>query len=167
MKLPSPLPPLLRVTLMSCPANRYLGAGTLDDSPEAAAVWRTLASDPEFSWLELGGHGYSHSPDGDANRDHHEFSITESGCNLDHAALGEREYFRKRFALARELYRKNGIPDERVAVMRFPGVEDSPEALRAAAEAGFVMIFGSRCLATAQETAGEPSAGWGVCWISA
>jgi hypothetical protein len=40
--------------------------------------------------------------------------------------------------------------------MRFPGVEDSPHALRAAAEAGFVMIFGSRHL-------DEPGREW---WIS-
>jgi hypothetical protein len=148
--------PLLRLTLMSCPANRYLGTGSLDESSDAAAVWRRLALDPDFSWLELGGHGYSHSPDGDSNRNHHEFSIAQSGCNVDHTALGALEYCRKRFTLAREIYRKIGIPDERISVMRFPGVEDSPEALRAAAEAGFVMIFGSR-------HPDEPGREW---WIS-
>jgi hypothetical protein len=58
-------------------------------------------------------------------------------------------------ALAREAYRKAGIPDERVVVMRFPGVEDSAQALRAAAEAGFLAIFGSRHL-------DEPGREW---WI--
>ncbi len=136
--------PKLHVVMMSCPANRYLGEGTLDDSPEASATWKTLALDPGFDWIELGGHGYTHSPEDDSNLHHHEFSVTQTGCNVDHSRMADPAYCRERFSRAREAYRAAGIPDERVVVMRFPGVEDSPQALRAAAEAGFIAVLGSR-----------------------
>jgi hypothetical protein len=136
--------PLLKVVIMSTPATRYVQGRTLADSPEAAATWKALATEPRFDWIELGGEGYTHSPPGDTNINHHEFSIRQSGCNLDHARMGELDYCRERFRLAREAYRAAGIPDARVSLMRFPGIEDSPAALQAADEAGFLAILGGR-----------------------
>ncbi|HZI93063.1 MAG TPA: putative Ig domain-containing protein [Patescibacteria group bacterium] len=136
--------PALKVGLMACPANRYFAGQRLVAGSPAAAVWRRLATDPAFGWVELGGHGYTHSPDGDANLDHHEFSVTETGCNVDHAKLSEEAYCRRHLGLAREAFRSIGIPDDKTIVMRFPGMADSPQALKAAAGAGFEAIFGSR-----------------------
>lgn len=136
--------PMLKVALMGCPNNRYERGATLADSPAAARVWKTLATDPAFDWVELGGHGYTHSPEGDDNLDHHEFSTTQTGCNIDHAKLSEATYCQRHLSLARAALRGAGIPDDRVVVMRFPGIVDSPEALRAAASAGFEAILGNR-----------------------
>jgi hypothetical protein len=136
--------PRLKMVLMSTPARRQANGRTLADSPEAAATWKALAMEPRFDWLELGGQGYSHAPPDDVNLDHHEFSTRQTGCNLDHARMGDLEYCRERFRLAREAYRAAGIPDERVSLIRFPGNEDSPAALQAADEAGFLAVLGGR-----------------------
>ncbi|MBI3448314.1 MAG: hypothetical protein HY049_05290 [Acidobacteria bacterium] len=150
--------PSLRAALMSCPDHRRKEGGPgLAGSPEAAAIWRRLATAPEFAWLELGGHGDTHAPDGDENFDHHEFSTTETGCNIDHALTGRRDYAERHLRAAREAYRGLGLQDDLVTVMRFPGVADNPEALRAAARAGFSMIVGSRHL-------DEPGREWWVAY---
>lgn len=133
--------PGLKVVLTSCPANRYSGERKLSDASEATATWRSLALDPNFDWVDLGGLGYTHSPPGDTHLDHHEFSVRQSGCNIDHRKLGEPDYCRRQMTLARAAYRTAGIPDERVLVMRFPGTEHSPQALKAAAEAGFIAVL--------------------------
>jgi hypothetical protein len=144
--------PNLRVTLMLCPENRYISPPAADARASAEKVWRDIVTDPNLSWLELGGHGYAHSPDDDVDLHHDEFSTEQSGCNVDHAALGERGYCERRFAQARASMRRAGIPDEALTVMRFPGLADSPEALRAAARDGYLAIFGSRH----QQQAGRP-----------
>jgi len=142
--------PLIKVTVMACPANRYLGgAGPVTGAPEAAAAWRALALDPALDWIDLGGHGYTHSPDGDENLNHHEFSTMQTGCNVDHSRLGSARYCRRQIALSRGAFRALGLAEDLVAVMRFPGVVDSPEALKAAGEAGFLAILGSRHLSEA------------------
>ena len=135
--------PELKISMMSCPANRYISGPPLASQPKAAAIWRRLAMDPLFDWIELGGHGYTHSPDGDQNLHHHEFSVTQTGCNVDHSLMQDPEYCRLHMSAARESYRAAGIPDDRVMVMRFPGADYSPQAIRAAAEAGFIAILGS------------------------
>ncbi|HXI03735.1 MAG TPA: hypothetical protein VNI57_11220 [Candidatus Saccharimonadales bacterium] len=134
--------PDLKVVLMSTPANRYMGNLTILGAPRAIDVWRSLAGGKDFDWMELGGHGYTHSPPGDSNLAHHEFSTTQAGCNVDHRKLASPYYCLRQLLTAREVYRALGIPDERVTVMRFPGAVDSPEALSAAREAGFIAIFG-------------------------
>ena len=133
--------PRLRQVMMSCPANRYSGARTLADSPEASQTWRILATDPRFDWIELGGQGYTHSPDGDQNLHHHEFAADQTGCNLDHSRFASLEYCRQRFKLVRQAYGVAGIADELVTLMRFPGLAHTPAALQAAAEAGFLAIL--------------------------
>ncbi|HZE89294.1 MAG TPA: hypothetical protein VE404_07095, partial [Verrucomicrobiae bacterium] len=80
---------------------------------------------------------------------------TESGCNIDHAITGRREYCERHMDSARRAYRDLGLADDLVTVMRFPGVADNPEALRAAVRAGFSMIVGSRHLE-------EPGREWWV-----
>jgi len=136
--------PEIRVALMSCPRNRYLGERPVGDFPDVVALWKMIAMGDPYPWLELGGHGYTHSPDGDTNLDHHEFSTRNTGCNIDHARMADPVYCRDHLSRARETYRAAGIPDDRVIVMRFPGVADNPEALRAALDAGFIAIFGRR-----------------------
>ncbi len=138
--------PQLKVVLTSCPANRYSGGRPVDGSTEAGASWRSLALDPRFDWIELANQGYTHAPEEDANLSHHEFSVRQKGCNIDHALLGALDYCRARFRLVREAYRSLGIPDARVTLVRFPGSEDSPAALQAAREAGFLAVMGSRHL---------------------
>lgn len=141
------------MTLTLCPENRYVRRVDGAVRRTSEQVWREIVSGPRLEWLELGGHGYAHSPDGDTNEDHHEFSITESGCNVDHAALGDRRYCERRFALARESMERAGVPQGALAVMRFPGVDDSPEARRAAAREGYLALLGSRHL-------DEPGRAW-------
>lgn len=138
--------PSLHVTLTVCPENRYTLPPSAETRARAEQVWRDIATDPNVDWLELGGHGYTHAPDADVNLDHDEFSTRQKGCNVDHAALGERRYCERRFARARAALRRAGIPDDALAVMRFPGMEDSPEALRAAARDGYLAVLGSRHL---------------------
>jgi hypothetical protein len=138
--------PLLRVTLTVCPENRYVSPPTPEVRSAAERVWRGIAGKPGLGWLELGGHGYTHSPDGDVDLHHDEFSVRQAGCNVDHAPFGERAYCERRFGLARAALRRAGVPDEALAVMRFPGLEDSPEALRAAARDGYLAVLGSRHL---------------------
>jgi len=116
----------------ACPANRYSGDRPVDGATEAGASWKILALDRRFDWIELANQGYSHAPDNDTNLNHHELSIRQRGCNLDHAGLGAPDYCRTRLCLARNAYRSLGIPDSRVPLVRFPGAEDSPEALLAA-----------------------------------
>jgi hypothetical protein len=133
--------PQLKVMLTSCPANRYSGERRLSDSPEATATWKSIALDPNFEWIDLAGLGYSHSPPDDRNLDHHEFSVKEGGCNIDHSTLGRTEYTRRQMGQARNAYRTAGIPDDRVVAMRFPGMESSPAALEAALGAGFLAVL--------------------------
>jgi len=135
--------PQLHVVLMSCPANRYSGEGTVLDSRDAAATWRMLALDPRFDWLELGSQGYTHSPPDDSDLNHHEFSLSQEGCNIAHSGLDDPEYVTGRFNLIRSAYRSLEIPDERVVLLRFPGMTAGPRALAAAAEAGFVASMGT------------------------
>ena len=136
--------PDLRITVTACAANRYLSEQPLEPTSPAAAVWKSLALDPAYDWLELGGHGYTHSPEKDRNLDHHEFAVAAEGCNIDHTRMGTAAYCRRHMTLARDAFRALGIPDDLVVVMRFPGMQDSPEALRAAAASGFTAILGSR-----------------------
>ncbi len=142
--------PKLRVVLMSCPANRYSGEGTVLDAKDAAATWRSLALDERFDWIELGNQGYTHSPPDDSNLNHHEFSLTQKGCNLDHPALDDAEYVSTRFDLIRKAYGALGIADERVVLIRFPGLEAGPQALAGAAEAGFLASLGTTLLTSAE-----------------
>ena len=135
--------PDLHVVLTSCPASRYSGGRPVDPATEAGQSWRMLAMDTRFAWIELANQGYSHAPDDDSNLNHHEFSIRQTGCNIDHTRLGTAGYCRDRFRLAREAYRRLGIPDTKVSLVRFPGGEDSPAALQAALEAGFVGVLRS------------------------
>ncbi|MFQ5700276.1 MAG: hypothetical protein ACE5HU_00340 [Acidobacteriota bacterium] len=138
--------PRIKVVLMSCPANRYSGEGTLADSPAATSTWRTLALDDRFDWIELGNEGYTHSPPGDTNLDHHEFAVMQTGCNVDHSKLAEPAYCRRRMDLIRRAYSTAGIPNDTVVLLRFPGLAYGPQALEAAVEAGFVAILGGRNL---------------------
>lgn len=135
--------PQLHVVLMSCPANRYSGEGTVLDSKDASATWRMLALDPRFDWLELGNQGYTHSPPDDTDLNHHEFSLSQTGCNVAHTGLDDPGYVTGRFDLIRGAYRSLEIPDERVVLLRFPGMTAGPRALAAAAQAGFVASLGS------------------------
>ena len=141
--------PELHVVLMSCPASRYSGEGTVLDAKDGAATWRALALEERFTWLELGNQGYTHSPPDDTNLNHHEFSLTQDGCNVDHALLDEAAYVSGRFDLIRTAYRSLGIPDERMVLIRFPGLTAGPRALAAAADAGFVASLGTTPLADA------------------
>ncbi len=136
--------PRLKITLAAAPANRYLGESTLADHPVSVALWRSLALGSPFEWIELAGHGYTHSPEGDSNLDHHEFSTKNTGCNLDHTAMSDPAYCLRRLTLAREACRAAGISDDRLVVMRFPGSVDTPQALGAALEAGFIAVLGRR-----------------------
>ncbi|HZI94165.1 MAG TPA: hypothetical protein VFE84_07960 [Patescibacteria group bacterium] len=149
--------PQLKVVLTSCPANRYSGGRVLSDSPEATATWKTLALDPNFDWIDLAGLGYNHAPPGDSNLNHHEFSVTQSGCNIDHKTLGEATYCSRQMTLARDAYRTAGIPDDRVVMMRFPGMERSTQALAAAAAAGFIAVLDTPA---GGEPRGEPGREW-------
>ncbi|HKY34162.1 MAG TPA: hypothetical protein VJV23_16655 [Candidatus Polarisedimenticolia bacterium] len=147
--------PELKITLTLCPANRYAAPVVWRDRPESVSVWREIASGLLHPWLELGGHGLTHSPDGDNDLHHHEFSVTQTGCNVDHSRLGDRAYCLRRFAAIRREARAAGLPDRVLTVFRFPGVQDSPEALRAAARHGVRGILGSRHL-------DEPGREWWV-----
>jgi len=141
--------PRLRVVLMSTPASRYSGEGTVLDSNDASSTWRALATDERFGWIELASQGYTHSPPGDSDLDHHEFAVDQSGCNVAHAGLDDPAYVKERFALIRGAYRSLGIPDERVTLIRFPGLTAGPRALEAAAEAGFLASLGTDFVAGA------------------
>jgi len=153
--------PQLKVVLTSCPASRYSGGRPVDGSTEAGASWKALALDARFDWIELANQGYTHSPEDDSNLNHHEFSIRQKGCNLDHVLLGALDYCRARFRLAREAYRSLGIRDARVTLVRFPGSEDTPSALQAAREAGFLAVMGSRHLDQAGRDWWTPTADGG------
>ncbi len=131
--------PRIRVILRSCPASRYSGDRSVLESKGAAASWRALATDPRFDWIEIANQGYTHAPPGDSNLDHHEFSTTQEGCNLDHATLGEAAYVGDRMKRIRSTYREIGIP---VSLIQFPGMEHSETALRAALEGGFSAVLG-------------------------
>ena len=135
--------PNLRMVLMSCPANRYSGEKTVLDSPQASETWRALALDEKFDFIELGNQGYTHSPPGDNNLSHHEFSTEQVGCNLDHDAFDSSEYISERFRLIRETYKALGIGNERVLLLRFPGRAYGPKTLKEAARAGFLASLSS------------------------
>ena len=144
--------PRLRVVLLGSPANRYSGERDVTQSPEGAATWKALATEPRFSWLEIGGQGYTHSPPGDTNLNHHEFDAGATGCNLDHARMATPEYCRERLGLARAAYDHLGLPRNTVVMIRFPGLSDSPAALAAATDAGFLAMLGNKH----SEDAGRP-----------
>jgi len=136
--------PRLRLVLLGTPASRYSGSRHVGENPEAASAWRKLALEPRFDWVEIGNQGYTHSPPGDENPNHHEFSPEETGCNLDHEALVTLDYCRQRFRLAREAQSAAGIPAGRIVIVRYPGLQDAPAALQAASEAGFLAVLGGR-----------------------
>lgn len=136
--------PALKIMLMSCPANRYISEKPVTEWPRGKAVWQRLALDPGYAWVDLGGHGYTHSPPGDTNKDHHEFDPRQSGCNIDHATVADPDYCDRQMSAARAIYRELGIPDQSVYVFRFPGAVDNPEALRAMRAAGFLAVLGRR-----------------------
>lgn len=134
--------PRLRMMLMACPANRYISDKSVLEFPRGVETWRALALDPRYDWVDLGGHGYTHSPPDDSNVDHHEFDPAQSGCSVDHAVTADRAYCERQMSSARAVFRKLGIPDAGVFVFRFPGAVDNPEALRALRAAGFLAVLG-------------------------
>ncbi len=136
--------PRLRIVLIGSPANRYSSDRDVVSCPEGAFTWKALGVDARFDWIEIGGEGYTHSPPGDTNLNHHEFATDQTGCNLDHARMAAPEYCRERLALARRTYDRLGIPQNRIVLIRFPGLKDSPAALSAASEAGFLAVLGNR-----------------------
>jgi hypothetical protein len=131
--------PKLKVTMQAVPENRYLGEipnRNIENDPVAGQIWRDLFDKPEFrSWLEFGNHGYFHSPEGDANLDHHEFDGSVNAEAHDSA------FCYRTFARARHSYAAVGLDNDRISVMRFPGYKNTPMALQALADNGFLAYF--------------------------
>jgi len=145
--------PQLKISMQTVPANRYIDDGNrqyittvVEDDPNnicCRSLWNMIMYDDVFtSWLELGNHGFSHSPPGDENLDHHEFNEIQSGCNFDHSLVSTSSYCEKRFLLARETYKEIGLDNSKIIIMRFPGFAYSDAALRAALDSGFISFFG-------------------------
>lgn len=131
--------PKLKVTMQTVPENRYLGEipnRNIESDPIAAGIWRDLADKAEFAgWLELGNHGYFHSPDGDHDLDRHEFN------GADNAAAFDSAFCFGTFARARNTYSAIGLANDKISVMRFPGFHHTAMALRALAANGFLAYF--------------------------
>lgn len=131
--------PKLKVTMQTVPENRYLGEipnRNIETDPIAAGVWRDLAGKAEFNdWMELGNHGYFHSPDGDPDPDHHEFNGAVNAAAFDSA------FCYGTFARARNTYSAIGLENGKISVMRFPGFHHTAMALRALADNGFLAYF--------------------------
>lgn len=131
--------PQLKISVTTVAENRYIADPTIRNvvnNPAGAALWRDLQTKPEFaSWLELGNHGFLHSPDGDANLDHHEFDGSVSAAAHDLASC------RSAFANARKAYGQIGLDNAKIIVTRFPGYKFTAAALTAARENGFLAFF--------------------------
>ena len=143
--------PQLKITMQTVPANRYVEEPyqdistiiELDQGVCCRSLWKMIETDILFtSWMELGNHGYSHSPPGDSELDHHEFSATQVGCNINHHQADNLSYCNQRFQLARQAYQQIGLNNDRIVVMRFPGFAKTDAALRALLDNGFVAYFG-------------------------
>ena len=144
--------PQLKITMQTVPANRYVESQyrditTIKEPPQGICcrtLWKKIMFDEMFtSWMEIGNHGYSHSPPGDSNLDHHEFSAVQSGCNFNHNLANDLDYCNSRFKLAREAYQLIGLDNNKIIVMRFPGFAYTDAALRALLDNGFIAFFGS------------------------
>jgi hypothetical protein len=146
--------PQLKITMQTVPSNRYI----VDDSKRdivkiseadfdgtcCRTLWKMIMYDEMFtSWMELGNHGYTHSPPGDENLDHHEFSSVQDGCNFDHSLTNTIGYCNERLKLAREAYHTIGLDNNKILVMRFPGFAYTDAALRALLDNGFIAFFGA------------------------
>lgn len=141
--------PLLKVTVQAVPANRYITNDSArfvvnvtcpDEFPSSVCgprLWSMIMFNESFDWMELGGHGFYHSPPGDADLDHHEFNPEHDLRALDYG------YCIERFKLAREAYGEVGLDNDRLIVMRFPGDTYSDAALRAMKDSGFIAYFTS------------------------
>ncbi len=131
--------PQLKITVQVVAENRYIADSAIRNvvsNPFGAALWRDLQTKPEFgSWLELGNHGFQHSPDGDPDLNHHEFDGAISASARDLA------YCRLAFENARKAYRQIGLDNAKIIVLRFPGYKFTAAALTAARENGFLAFF--------------------------
>lgn len=143
--------PQLKITMQTVPANRYIESQyrditTIKEPLQGVCcrtLWKMILSDELLdSWMEIGNHGYSHSPPEDSNLDHHEFSATQSGCNVDHSLANTLNYCSHRFKLARAAYAQIGLDNDKIIVMRFPGFAYTDAALRALLDNGFIAFFG-------------------------
>jgi len=145
--------PQLKITMQTVPANRYIIEEarrnimkiTEGDSTNICCrtLWKMIMYDELLnSWMELGNHGYTHSPSGDSNLDHHEFSETQTGCNFNHSFASTFSYCDQRLKLARNSYKEIGLDNNKIIVMRFPGFAYTDAALKALLDNGFVAYFG-------------------------
>lgn len=145
--------PQLNISMQTVPANRYIMhenrrsiTTVVEKDPNnicCRSLWKMIMFSEEFtSWMELGNHGYSHSPPEDTDLDHHEFHESQTGCNFDHSIVGTSTYCNNRFQLAREAYEEIGLDNSKIIVLRFPGFAYTDAALRAALDSGFISFFG-------------------------
>lgn len=145
--------PQLKITMQTVPANRYIAEPFRDVNTImeqsfqgicCRTLWRMIMDDPLLNtWMELGNHGYSHSPPNDSNLDHHEFSATQNGCNFNHNQANDLNYCKERFRLARAAYQQIGLDNNKIIVMRFPGFATTDAGLRALLDNGFIAFFGN------------------------
>lgn len=145
IKILHPKYPQLQMCLQTVPYNLLISdyskqnIETIDENwtnvINGRTLWRLLQQNENYSYIELGNHGYYHKPPFGQDLDH-EFDSTIDPETLNYT------YCLNRLQKARDAYQNIGLDNSKILLMRFPGFDYTIPALMAIKDLDYLAFYG-------------------------